>query len=393
MRARLRPATAASVLCALWVALATAQAPVTAPQPASSLGSPRDIARGVALYHLTDRRYLDPPAPVSIWLLRVDLGAVDLEPVLANDEIMDTETVAETASRHGAIAAVNAGFFLLPSGDPAGIYKLHGQLVSDTRRPRGAVGIVRSGPMPRLIFGRVTATMRLRVRRRARPDASLEIAGVDTTRRLGKLMLFTPAYHRHTDTAPGGLEWVIQGTPLRVTGKPTTSGKTPIPKNGFVLSFGGPRASLPLSTLQPGSIVDLETLYVPVEGRATDWSLARDIVGGAGLLLLDGRNVEDWTMEKFTAGFAETRHPRTLIGTHPDGSAWLVTVDGRQPALSNGMTLRELRDLSRRIGLTNALNLDGGGSTTMWAAGKIMNSPSDVSGPRKVSDAILVMRR
>ena len=57
------------------------------------------------------------------------------------------------------------------------------------------------------------------------------------------------------------------------------------------------------------------------------------------------------------------------------------------------MTLQELRDLSRRIGLTNALNLDGGGSTTMWAAGKILNSPSDATGPRKVSDAILVMKR
>ena len=46
-----------------------------------------------------------------------------------------------------ALAAVNAGFFLLPSGDPAGIYKLNGQLVSDTRRPRGAVGIIRNGPI------------------------------------------------------------------------------------------------------------------------------------------------------------------------------------------------------------------------------------------------------
>ena len=63
------------------------------------------------------------------------------------------------------------------------------------------------------------------------------------------------------------------------------------------------------------------------------------------------------------------RHPRTLIGTHPDGSVWLVTVDGRQPQLSAGMSLVELRALARRLGLTNALNLDGGGSTTMWVAG------------------------
>ena len=65
---------------------------------------------------------------------------------------------------------MNAGFFLLPSGDPAGIYKLNGQLVSDTRRPRGAVGFLRSGNSLRLIFGRVAATMALRLPRRARQD-------------------------------------------------------------------------------------------------------------------------------------------------------------------------------------------------------------------------------
>jgi exopolysaccharide biosynthesis protein len=72
---------------------------------------------------------------------------------------------------------------------------------------------------------------------------------------------------------------------------------------------------------------------------------------------------------------------------------WLVTVDGRQPQLSAGMTLIELRTLAHSLGLSNALNLDGGGSTTMWAGGRVVNSPSDAAGPRKVSDALLIMRR
>jgi exopolysaccharide biosynthesis protein len=57
------------------------------------------------------------------------------------------------------------------------------------------------------------------------------------------------------------------------------------------------------------------------------------------------------------------------------------------------MTLVELREFARRLGLTNVLNLDGGGSTTMWAAGEVVNSPSDLAGPRKVSDALLVVPR
>ena len=79
-----------------------------------------------------------------------------------------------------------------------------------------------------------------------------------------------------------------------------------------------------------------------------------------------------------------------MIGTAADGTIWLVTVDGRQPEVSVGMSLVELRSLARRLGLVNALNLDGGGSTTMWVQGQVVNKPSDATGPRKVSDALLV---
>jgi exopolysaccharide biosynthesis protein len=57
------------------------------------------------------------------------------------------------------------------------------------------------------------------------------------------------------------------------------------------------------------------------------------------------------------------------------------------------MTLAELRDLAARLGLRSALNLDGGGSTTMWVSGRVVNGPSDAAGPRKVSDALLVVPR
>jgi exopolysaccharide biosynthesis protein len=57
------------------------------------------------------------------------------------------------------------------------------------------------------------------------------------------------------------------------------------------------------------------------------------------------------------------------------------------------MTLEELRALAHRLSLVNALNLDGGGSTTMWVKGGVVNSPSDAAGPRKVSDALLVSPR
>jgi hypothetical protein len=391
MRASARRLVPSLAACAILLVL-VAYGPWEGRQHARELGPGRTVAPGVVLYQLTRWNYSEPPAPLSTWILRVDLSKADLRPALAHDQVMDTEPVAAIAARHKAIAAVNGGFFQ-PNGHPLGLLKLQGQIVSDTRRPRGAVGIVRSEDGPRLIFDRVSVSLALHVHRSDETPGTVQIAGVDTTRLIGRLMLFTPAYHAHTDTAPGGLEWVVRGDPLRVEAAPRSAGKTPIPPDGFVLSFGGRSPPAALAALEPGAEVAIETRYSPASTNPDEWAAADDIIGGAGLLAREGVYVDDWSAESFAAGFAEQRHPRTMIGITADGAAWLVVVDGRQPELSAGMTLVELRELARDLGLTGALNLDGGGSTTMWVDGEIVSSPSDAAGPRPVSDALLVMSR
>jgi hypothetical protein len=145
--------------------------------------------------------------------------------------------------------------------------------------------------------------------------------------------------------------------------------------------------------LAPGARVRFEPSYESVDGMTEPWDAARDIVGGAGLLARNDAYLDEWAAEKLTGGFPETRHPRTAIGTSGDDVTWFLVADGRQPTLSMGMNFAEMQALGRRIGLTSMLNLDGGGSTTLWVQGTIVNSPSDAAGPRKVSDALLVYSR
>jgi exopolysaccharide biosynthesis protein len=71
----------------------------------------------------------------------------------------------------------------------------------------------------------------------------------------------------------------------------------------------------------------------------------------------------------------------------------MITVDGRQAGVSVGMNLRELAEYLLSLGAIDAMNLDGGGSTTMFVDGKVVNTPSDKEGERKVSDAIVVTLR
>jgi exopolysaccharide biosynthesis protein len=89
-------------------------------------------------------------------------------------------------------------------------------------------------------------------------------------------------------------------------------------------------------------------------------------------------------------GFRHTpvRHPRTAFAVTDRGTYLLVTLDGRQTA-SVGMRLDELATELIALGAVEAMNLDGGGSTTMVVRDAVRNSPSD-GRERPVSDAILV---
>ena len=269
---------------------------VQAPAPAPAPPAVERVADGVELQRLADPSLLEPPGAVAVQALKLDPRKIRLEIGIAAERLPARETVADIAARRKALAAVNAGFFALADGKPAGLLKMRGQLLGGTSRARGAVGLLERRGRTLLLFDRVI---------------------VERDRRVYRPMLGSPA---------------------------------------------------------------------------TDWARAGHAVGGAGLLLLDGRVLPDWTEEKLAAGFDTTRHPRTMIGD--DGtSIWLVTIDGRQPALSLGMSFSELQGLARRLGLRTALNLDGGGSTTMVVRGAVVNHPSDETGPRKVSDAIVVLPR
>jgi exopolysaccharide biosynthesis protein len=91
--------------------------------------------------------------------------------------------------------------------------------------------------------------------------------------------------------------------------------------------------------------------------------------------------------------FRGETHPRTAIASLADGRALLLVADGRHPPERVGLALDDLARLLLELGAVDAINLDGGGSTTMVIKGSIVNVPSDAAGERPVSDAIVVRPR
>ena len=94
--------------------------------------------------------------------------------------------------------------------------------------------------------------------------------------------------------------------------------------------------------------------------QEAELSSVRHAVGGFQPLLSDGRDVSG------VSTHVRGRHPRTAVGVSRDGKrVWLLVVDGRQRGFSEGVSLRELARLMASLGADDALNLDGGGSTTL----------------------------
>ena len=95
----------------------------------------------------------------------------------------------------------------------------------------------------------------------------------------------------------------------------------------------------------------------------------------SGPLMLQNSHYANWSM--CDSDFIATKHPRSAIAVTRDKRVLLITVDGRSPGNAIGMSIPELAHLLKVLGAKTALNLDGGGSTTLYLNGQILNHPCD----------------
>lgn len=334
--------------------------------------------------------------PISIHVVRVDRSrpASQLRSVHAGNGAFGLANISDhlrglPKAVGRPVAAINGDFYQREgayAGDPRGLQLIDGVLVS---APLGiCLWIDRAGePHMDDVQSRFQVTW---------PDGSKTAMGFNEESAPNRLILFTPSTGTSTRTR-GGREWILapevsgttSGLPigarmkLRVT-EIRDGGNSPIPTHGFVLSAGPALVRrLPTVNTQQVLEVDLST-SVPMDNAVSG-------IGGGPMLVRNHRavRIEIPDDDAYQFKSMKERHPRSAVGWNRE-HYFFVTVDGRQKQ-SVGMTLEELGKHLAAIGCSEAMNLDGGGSATLWADGRIRNHPSDGS-ERPIANALVVVR-
>ena len=125
--------------------------------------------------------------------------------------------------------------------------------------------------------------------------------------------------------------------------------------------------------------------------EAEAWRVS-EALGAGPMLVTDGRVRITAEEEVFFGSSIPSTHPRTAAGRTRDGSLILLVVDGRQPE-SRGVNLEELAAIMHDLGAVDALNLDGGGSTTLVVNGTLLNKPTGGTSQREVMSALVTTCR
>ncbi|MFF3751695.1 phosphodiester glycosidase family protein [Streptomyces sp. NPDC002018] len=388
-----RPRVAAEILRPVAPPPASAAA-----SPPGTVAAPAAVADGDGIETARTSRPIAPGIRLTSYdrlesdkWLRVDALSVDLDGTgasagyLSSGKVSDRRTVSQLAAGHDAgpgrrtVAAVNADFFdINETGAPQGPGIADGSVVhSPAAGAHQAVGVGpgNAGRILKLYFdGTVTLPSGPRALE-AYNAANVPAGGIGAyTAGWGE------ADRRLTVdlAAPVAEAAVRDGKVVSVSDRPGTG---PIAEGTTVL-VGREAGAEALAALRPGDPVTAE--FRP---RADSGPVPRTAVGGRELLVVDG------VARGHEGEGNNTAAPRTAVGFSRDGTTMqVITVDGRQ-ADSGGVTLTELGLMMREAGAYNALNLDGGGSSTLVARApgsdslRVENSPSD-GGERTVPNGL-----
>lgn len=359
------------------------------------------------------------PWVVNVLEVDPDSFSGSILPELGKDKVQGKEALTGMAGRNNALAGINGGYFVVGNkdgtpGDLAGISITDGKLISEAVNGRSSLILPSSSMDARIasvssfqtavssdgevreVDGLNRKPGLIRSCGGSGADTPTENPRHDTTcKDENELIHFTPDFGNQTE-AGDGIEAVLSESGDVTELRKQLGGE--IPRDGSVLAGTGEAAQWLEAHAQEGMKIQVKN-EVTADGEPMPFEEAAGIINGGPRLLEKGKISINAAAEgfhwkenpEFYNRFGERRHPRTLAGIKADGTLLFVTVDGRAPGISIGASFEESARIMKSLGAVNALNLDGGGSTTMTVRDTLVTRPSDSTGERPIADAILLI--
>ncbi|ULL15904.1 hypothetical protein DVH26_16510 [Paenibacillus sp. H1-7] len=341
----------------------------------------------------------------SVHLLEIDPSNpyVKVEAVSSHGEVSELGTVNEMLrqleSKGGRPVAGTNGDFFSSLGVPSGLMISNGELVSSPSTSKVAMAIMKDHTVK--IEDNVTMTSKLTKDN----GESLTLTMINRTRvatHTNHAFLYNWRFGSSTRTPQGGVEVVVRaddpayklipGQPVSATVVTVAeSADTAIEPGTFVLSATGSKADWIRQKLSAGTRLRLDIAFSKGFGDA------EQVISGnstLGYVLIRNGEVSPTVLDPADPNTSD-RHPRTMVASK-QGKLYILTVDGRQPGHSDGITMAEGAYYLQSLGMENAINIDGGGSTTYYVRQpgdehpSLLNRPSD-GHDREVGNGIAVL--
>lgn len=324
-----------------------------------------DVALGVKHIKLT-KTFNGRPVRINVVEINQKLNPnLQINPQLSSSRLASKSTITTLARKNNSLVAINGTYFKPQTGVPLGTLMINGKMYTGPIYNRVAMGIFDDGfDMSRLELNAQVKSFK----------GNLKVDNINQPRMLSThVIVYTPEWGTFAPPSPKyGKQIAVENGKIVSIGTQAM----PIPHNGYVIV--GPNERL--AKLYRAKHVDLDIKTIP------NWDNVKHIISGGPYLVKNGEVFVDMTEQKL--GAIGGKNPRTAIGYTQDGDFIMVAVDGREGA-SVGLTLKELAWFMKSIGCTNAMNLDGGGSTVMYVNGRVVNMPK-VKGGIALSNALTI---
>ncbi|OQA81290.1 MAG: hypothetical protein BWY32_00327 [bacterium ADurb.Bin243] len=342
-------------------------------QPASSSVSAFD-EYGIAV---EEKTFAKSSGDVPVHVIRVDLNQGKVVPkiVLAEENKLGSKAnVVQICKNYDAVAGVNGSFFDAKTYAAVGYLMIDGRAIQAPLivKARTTFGITRDN---KVMIGKP------KFRRRIRPENDFfsMIDGINKKCGFGEIVIYTADYAKKVTVPKGGMGYVFDAAGVVTE---LIKNESRIPAEGGLLVVSEEHLHRFKNTAVGTKILFTQSLMTP-------WDQVRDAFGSGMLLVTDGKITFDQSREevgRYLMGDA----PRTAIGITAANELVMAVADGRSSSY-RGVDFDEIAQIMIDCGCTDAIALDGGGSSTLVYKGDVLNTPSDKN-LRKVANALVLLK-